>query len=185
MRDRLADRVADIIRRDPVRWPLLEIVDSLGLPDCWVGAGFIRNAVWDHLHGYAVSPPSGDIDVIWFGKDAPSPADRDIEARLIQAAPGFDWSVKTQALMHIRNRDRRYENTQDAMRFWPETATAVAVRRQPDNRCEVSAPPGLTDLFDGILRPTDRFVAEKRPIFDGRIAAKRWLQLYPKLQLAS
>ncbi|WRQ77412.1 nucleotidyltransferase family protein [Pseudomonas saxonica] len=32
------------------------MVRSLNLPDCWIGAGFLRNAVWDYLHGRSPSP---------------------------------------------------------------------------------------------------------------------------------
>ena len=31
---------------------VLLAVRDLGLKDCWVAAGFVRNAVWDLLHGY-------------------------------------------------------------------------------------------------------------------------------------
>ncbi|WP_404943225.1 nucleotidyltransferase family protein, partial [Pseudomonas sp. DP16D-T1] len=44
-----------IISDDPIRRRMLEIVRSLNLPDCWIGAGFVRNAVWDHLHGRSSS----------------------------------------------------------------------------------------------------------------------------------
>lgn len=33
-----------ILAVDPVRWRLLEIVQSLALPDCWIGAGFMTIA---------------------------------------------------------------------------------------------------------------------------------------------
>jgi hypothetical protein len=33
---------------------LLLHVESLGLSDAWIGAGFIRNSVWDVLHGRAL-----------------------------------------------------------------------------------------------------------------------------------
>ncbi len=56
--------VQAIISGDPVRQRLLELVASFGLPDCWIGAGFVRNAVWDALHGRDVSPISTDVDVI-------------------------------------------------------------------------------------------------------------------------
>jgi hypothetical protein len=50
------------------------------------------------------------------------------------------------------------------MRYWPETATAVAVRRNDEDGCEVAAPFGVDDLFGLILRPTPRFAREKRHI---------------------
>ena len=58
-------KVDAILRADPIRWRLLEVVSQLDLPDCWIAAGFIRNAVWDALHGRNPRPPLGDVDVIW------------------------------------------------------------------------------------------------------------------------
>jgi len=54
--------VQAIISNDPLRWRLLHRVHDLGLPDCWVAAGFVRNAVWDHLHGRDISPLITDVD---------------------------------------------------------------------------------------------------------------------------
>ena len=58
-------QIQALIEADPVRMSILSLVQSLGLPDCWVGAGFLRSAVWDHLHQRAYSPVPSDIDVIW------------------------------------------------------------------------------------------------------------------------
>jgi hypothetical protein len=141
---------------------ILSIVQALRLPDCWVGAGFVRNAVWDALAGRPPAPLSEDIDVVWFDPvrcDAAS--DRRIERDLAALHPGLRWSVKNQHRMHIRNADAPYRCCEDALRHWPETATAVAVRLADAGRIEVLAPFGLHDLFAGIVRPTPAFA------FDG------------------
>ncbi|WP_312467639.1 nucleotidyltransferase family protein, partial [Stutzerimonas nitrititolerans] len=44
-------QVQDVIKDDPVRLRILRFVSALGLPDCWVAAGFVRSAVWDRQHG--------------------------------------------------------------------------------------------------------------------------------------
>jgi Nucleotidyltransferase len=62
-----ARQLTQIIRGDARRWAVLAQVRALGLPDCWVAAGFVRDAVWDHLHGYAPQL-LGDVDVIWFDR---------------------------------------------------------------------------------------------------------------------
>ena len=182
---RHASQVAETLRNDPVRWRLLGVVAELGLPDCWIAAGFVRNAVWDALHGWEPSPPAGDVDVIWYDPARLDPElDRTFEERLRNAEPGIDWSVKNQARMHARNGDAPYASATDAMRFWPETATAVAARRKPNGACEIAAPYGLEDLMSLTLRPTARFVSDKRPVFDQRVARKEWLEIWPKLTLA-
>jgi len=38
------------------------------------------------------------------------------------------WSVKNQARMHLVNSDEPYSSTLDAIKYWPETATAIAIR---------------------------------------------------------
>ncbi len=173
-----------LITADTLRFKALEAAAALDLSDCWIGAGFVRDAVWDHLHGYEVSEPKGDVDVIWF--DAASPqADLDdrIEQELHNAMPGLRWSVKNQARMHLRNGDAPYTSVSDAMRHWPETATAVAARLGRLGSVEVNAPLGLDDLFALRLRPTPRFLLGKLPIFVDRIASKCWMDRYPKLLL--
>jgi hypothetical protein len=55
---------------------------------------------------------------------------------------------------------RANQTVTDAMRFWSDTATAVAVRRNDEDACEVAAPFGEDDLLGLILRPTPRFAGE-------------------------
>ncbi len=158
---------------------MLDAVRALGLPDGWIAAGFIRNAVWDHLHGRPPSAPAGDVDVIWYDPARADPAeDRAIEAALRAMAPGVGWSVKNQARMHLRNGDAPYASATEAMRFWPETATAVAARRQGDEGLDIAAPLGLEDLMGLVLRPTPR----RQAAFEERVAGKRWLETWPLLR---
>lgn len=178
-------RVRSIIRADPLRWHLLGVVRTLNLPDCWIGAGFVRNAVWDHLHQRSGSPINGDVDVIWHDPDRVDAAeDRKHEATLRAAEPSIAWSVKNQARMHTRNGDTAYTSATDAMRDWPETATAVAARRHDSDECEIAAPLGLDDLLSLVLRPTPRFCAEKRDIYEDRLKTKDWVNLWPQLRKA-
>jgi hypothetical protein len=177
-------RITAIMSSDPVRWRILGLVRSMGLPDCWVGAGFVRNAVWDHLHHRMSSPPAGDVDVLWFDPDRADPGeDARLEAKLLSLDASIEWSVRNQARMHARNGDAPYRSTTDAMRYWPETATAVAVRMTDRDHCEVAAPLGLDDLFGGVIRPTLHFVADKRHIYEERFAAKSWRARWPLLRV--
>jgi hypothetical protein len=167
-------RLQAIIQGDALRWHLLGLVRALRLPDCWIGAGFVRSAVWDSVHGRAPGAPTGDVDVLWFdAKQADATMDHTIEARLRRMDPSIAWSARNQARMHRRNGDAPYASVTDAMRFWPETATAVAVRRTDRDECEVAAPYGLDDLFGLILRPTPRFAdAEGRISLAARARTK-------------
>ena len=151
------------------------------MPDCWIGAGFVRSAVWDHLHGLSASLPNGDVDVVWFDPERADPGeDAALEARLRAVDPALDWSVRNQARMHWRNGDAAYASCADALRHWPETATAVAVRRTGRDGCDIAAPFGLGDLFALVVRPTPGFRAQ---VYRDRIAHKRWAERWPRLRI--
>jgi hypothetical protein len=180
-----AFQVESILRADPLRWHVLGVVRALCLPDGWIGAGFVRNAVWDHLHQRPPSPLTGDVDVIWHDPGRTNPAeDRKHEAALRAAEPSISWSVKNQARMHTRNGDAPYVSAIEAMRYWPETATAVAVRRHDFDSCEIAAAFGLDDLLNLVLRPTPRFSREKRGIYEDRLRTKCWTISWPLLREA-
>jgi uncharacterized protein len=179
------DTLIAIIERDVRRMEALAIVQRLALPDCWIAAGFVRDAVWDYLHGRHVSPPFGDVDVVWFDRRDLAPTiDRAIEAQLREFDATLDWSVKNQARMHGRNGDKPYRSVGEAMTAWPETATAIAIRMGRRGELEINAPLGLDDLFGLRLTPTLAFCDRKRAIFDERVRSKRWLERYPLLRLS-
>jgi hypothetical protein len=167
----------------------LRAVAALGLPEGWIGAGLLRNAVWDALSGlpFGTNPP-GDADVVWFDPARADPAtDAALEARLRRCWPeGPGPSVRNQARMHARNGDAPYAGTLDAVARWPETATAVAARwTTPAGRVEVAAPWGLGDLLGLVVRPTPAFAADpaKRAVFEARLAAKAWDRRWPALRI--
>ncbi|MEH3047084.1 nucleotidyltransferase family protein [Sphingomonas adhaesiva] len=173
-----------LLAADDARMAALSAVRALALRDGWIGAGFVRDAIWDRLHGRPPMLPGGDVDVLWHDPSrADAVVDRAWERALRGRLPGYDWSVKNQARMHARNGDAPYADVAAAMRAWPETATAVAVRLEADGAIGVNAPLGLDDLFAPVLRPTPHFAAEKRAIFDERVATKRWLVRYPLLRI--
>lgn len=91
------------------------------------------------------------------------------------------WSVKNQARMHVKNGDAPYLSTTDAMRYWVETATAVAVRLGEKASFEIAAPLGLDDLFGLVIRPAGRFATEKKKIYQDRFKSKNWMATWPLL----
>lgn len=177
-------QVQTIIAADPLRWRILRLVQELELSDCWVAAGCVRSAIWDHLHQRSASPLPPDVDVIWFDSERTS-ADLDshIEAALRRKDQTIGWSVKNQARMHLRNDDSPYSSAVDAMTHWPETATAVAVRLGVGDVVEVAAPFGLDDLFNLIVRPTAKFQTDKRQVYLNRLRSKNWLATWPNLKV--
>ena len=172
----------ELIAGDPWRMQVLRAVRALDLPDWAIGAGFVRSRVWDWLSGDASTTVPTDIDVLYYDTADLSPArETEFERRLNEALPG-PWSVTNQARMHVDNDEPPYASTEDALRHWLETPTAVAVRLSPDDRIDVLAPWGLEDLFTMTVRPTPSGRA-KPDIYRRRIAEKKWERLWPGVRV--
>lgn len=177
----LEQRLEAILRRARQRPRTFEIVRSLTLPDWAVGAGYIRAAVWDELSGYETISPTDDIDVLYFDPKTLDPGhDEAIERRLREIEPALPWSVRNQARMHIRNGDSPYSSTADALRYWLETPTCVAVRLNAEDCFEILAPYGLQDLFAMSIRPTPRGRV-RQAAYLSRLRQKRWQERWPKV----
>jgi hypothetical protein len=173
--------IAAIIAQDPVGMKQLRAARRLGLPDWCIAAGFVRNRVWDHLHGIRPPRPPADIDVLYYDPaDLSKAPEQAYEARLdvLEPAP---WQVRNQARMHIWKNLPQHRSTADSMTCWLETVTAVGVRLEADDALSVIAPLGTDDLLGLMCRPTP-FGRTRRDEYEARIAAKRWRELWPKVR---
>ena len=180
---RNAADIADLIAHNPRMMRCLAVLAAHGPAGAWIGAGFVRNAVWDHLSGQDTeATPLADLDVV-FHDPAIATAEHDarIEAALCTAAPDLPWSVHNQARMHERNGHRPYRDVADALTHWPETATAIAARLGPKG-VEILAPFGVEDVLEMIIRPTPAF-RTKPEIPLARLEAKGWLTRWPSLRV--
>lgn len=177
-----AEDILALIAADSSRLHLLRVLREVGPEGAWIGAGFVRNAVWDHLHGYGEATPLADIDVLHFAPRALDPqADADFEAALRRRCEA-PWSVKNQARMHLRNGDRPYRDCADALCHWAETCTAVALRLVGE-RLELLAPLGVDDLLALKVRPTAHF-AGKPEVYRRRLREKNWTARWPLLDIS-
>ena len=173
--------IARIIAQDPVGMKQLRCVRSLGLPDWCIAAGFVRNRVWDHLHGISRPRPPADIDVLYYDRtDLSKVPELAFEARLNALLPA-PWQVRNQARMHLPKDLPQHASTSDSMTYWLETVTAVGVRLEEDDTLTVVAPLGTDDLLGLRCRPT-AFGRTRRGEYDARIAAKRWRELWPRVR---
>jgi hypothetical protein len=174
--------VANFIIAEPWRRAVLDAVRQQQLPDWAVGAGFIRSAVWDALHGYREPAPLADVDVLYFDRgDLSRERETAIEQALTAAMAGVPWSVRNQARMHLRNGDRPYADTTDALRYWLETPTAVAIRMDEHGPL-LLAPFGTADLIGMVCRPTPRG-REKLAQYRQRVAEKNWHARWPRVRV--
>ena len=181
-----AARLVALARAAPWFMDALAHVRALGLPAWCVGAGAVRNLVWDALHGHATSPMPADVDVAHFDADDLSAArDAVLQQRLDAAAPAVPWEVTNQAGVHLWFEQHfghavaPLRSLDEGIASWPEVATCVGVRLDDDDALHVIAPHGLDDLFGMVVRhnPVRASVATYRE----RIAAKRWEQRWPRV----
>ena len=169
------------IEQDAMRMEALAIARALDLPDWCLAAGFVRNLVWDRLHEFKSPTNLNDIDLIYFDSMKPHEAiDRELENRL-QTTSKLPWSVKNQARMHKRNSDNPYSSTEDAMSYWVEAETAVGATLSAGGEIEILAPLGIDLLFQYTITPNIKRV--KPTQFAQRIKEKRWLEIWPKLEV--
>lgn len=180
MKPNLTNQLIEIITSDDWMIKTLKTVRDLNLNDCWIGAGFIRNKIWDYKHGKD-STELNDIDVIYFDRTRSSKnEDMLIENKLKTVDPTLNWSVKNQARMHIRNNHIPYLNCYEAISFWPETATSIAIRLKSNNKIDYIAPYGLEDLFNLLVVPTPKFDLQT---YTERIEKKDWKEKWSKLNI--
>jgi hypothetical protein len=175
--------IREWISGDALRMRALRAARDMDLPDWCLAAGFVRNLVWDKLHGFETPTPLDDVDFIYFDPVQTSREhDRRIEARLDAIEPDLPWSVRNQARMHERNGDAPYRSTVDAMSYWVEQETAVGVRLDRNDRIEVVTAFGLESLFARRITPNSR-KRNSAAEFSARLARKNWLWIWPELRV--
>lgn len=173
------ERLRDIMNRPQIIHDL-QRVRELGLPQACIAAGYVRNRVWDELHEYKDSTPLNDIDVIYYDpKQLDEWIDTQYEKQLRSDQIGRNWQVKNQARMHEYNMDPPYQSVEDAMRYWPETATAVAIRLNDQDELEIIAPFGLSDLFEMNVKKSPYY--RNAALYRQRVFEKEWLDHWPLL----
>lgn len=171
------NRLQALLVADPLRMDILRAVATLDLPDCWVAAGFVRNLVWDHLHNKVTK--LNDVDVIYYCQsDTQGQLAVNATRQLQEMLPKVNWQLKNQALMHQKHQHQQYLNSTDAMTYWPEKETAIAVRLDADGCFSIAAPFGLMSLFAGRITYN---VSANQQVFWQRVAQKSWLTIWPNL----
>lgn len=155
-------------------------------PEWVIGAGAIRDIVWDHIEANPRGPVK-DVDLAFFDpSDLSRARDLSVERALEQELPAT-WDAKNQAAVHLWYESRFGHpidpiiSIDDAIGRWPEPATAVAVRLEPSGDLTIVAPLGLDDLFGIVLRRNPRQVTAA--YFEERLARKRPQERWPHVRV--
>ena len=166
--------------------PALRAARELGLASWCLGAGAVRNLVWDALHGYPTPTRLADLDLAYFdASDLDPQRELELQHRLCIAMPEMPWEVTNQASVHHwfeRHFGHAVEPLQSlyhAVGTWPEYATAVGLRLRPDDTIEIIAPHGLDDLFNCVIRRNP--VRVSLDTYRMRIEQKKYALRWPRV----
>lgn len=177
------DELKTLIFKNRQMMEILRAARTVDLPNWYVGAGLLRNVVWDALHGYEVATAVNDVDVAFFDADELSTArDKRANEALLALLPTVNWEATNQAAVHTWHEAyfgypiAPLLSAEDGIRGWPETATAVAVRLLADDSLKIFAPCGLDDLFELIVRrnPHKVTLAEYRERYHKKRLQEKW-----------
>jgi hypothetical protein len=159
----------------------------IALPDCWLVAGALAQTVWNDVHGLAPDHGLSDIDLVYFDEcdlSETGEAEEVNRLRHLFGALPVKLDIKNEARVHLWYETKfgsaiaPYTSTTHAIASFPTTATAIGV--QPaSSGLVISAPFGLSDLFDLIVRPNKAQIT--RSIYEAKAA--RWRVLWPRLTI--
>lgn len=159
------------------------------MPDGWLVAGAVAQAVWNDRFGLAPDYGVKDVDLVYFdGSDLSEAAEAGHAARIRCrfSGSGVGIDVKNEARVHLWYAGHfgyeiaPYTSTAQAIATFPTTATAIGVR--PTQRgLAVLAPFGLADLFAAIVRPNT--VQITSDIYQAKVT--RWRALWPRLTIVA
>jgi hypothetical protein len=182
--DRLEAQLVELVRSSPMLMRALRAARTVNPPDWLIGAGVVRDLVWNHLHGFQDGATTKDVDLVFFDPDA---RDGERAQGVLEALrtiePGIPWDVTNQATVHqwypeVFGVDvEPLVSSADAVGTWPETATSIALRLHQDDTIELVAPCALEDLFGLICRRNPRRVTVEE--YQRRIVSKRIMERWP------
>jgi hypothetical protein len=182
------DRFEAILRDTSWFMDALLAARQVGPPDWLIGAGVVRNIVWDHLHGFGEPTPLADVDLVFFDStDTSEGRECQVEEALRTQLPGLPWEARNQAAVHLWYPQKfgyevePFTSTTEAVASWPESATAVGVRLGDDDDLTVVAPCGLDDLLGMVHRRNPARVTVEE--YERRLATKRIAERWPRVTI--
>ncbi len=169
------------ILEDSVIGSILPAIAKLNLSDWWLAGGAVRNTVWQTMFGEDCQLVINDFDIAFFDLTGNRDQELAAKAALTEKFPESKFDVKNQAsFARWRTGRRPYQSTEDGVADWLHTATAVGIRCNEQGQWQFFVPYGLSDLFQGIIRPTPAHIDNP----DAERKAASFLERCPRLRLA-
>jgi uncharacterized protein len=181
-------RLEEIVRSTEWLMRALIAARDVDPPDWMIGAGTVRTAVWDRLHGVETRRELDDIDLAFFDPvDLSEEREDQVRGLLDEALPDEPWDAKNQAAVHLWYPKRfgyavePLASTAAAVATWPEFATCVGLRLLDDDGLLIEAPFGLDDLLGMVHRRNPARVSVVE--YEWRLASKRITERWPHVSV--
>lgn len=179
--------IETIVLQNSALQTILERTPGLSLPNWYLGAGCISQTVWNYFSGRDLLDNLNDADLVYFDDTDLSfeAEDRRIHlGRELFSDVPIHVDLENQARVHLWYERhfgypiQPYKSVEEAIRNWPTTATAVAVKYDDKGVFKVYAPYGVNDLFSMIARPNKVQIIEE--IYMDKV--NRWKACWPNLR---
>jgi uncharacterized protein len=183
--DEQAAELERIVRLNPAVAAILERMERLALPDCWLAAGALFQTVWNVLSERDPQAGIRDYDLNYFDASDLSweAEDAAITAAMTQLnGIEAEIEIRNEARVHLWYEEKfgvpcpPYRSTRHAISTFPNCSSCVGMR-VVDGRCQVFAPFGLTDLFRMTTRPNPALAPES--VYTAK--TERWAREWPAL----
>lgn len=176
--------ILNLIEKDEWMMNILRVAEKLSFPDWVIGAGFVRNKVWDYLHGYTKKEvETNDIDLVYYDPNGNDQKTDEELSQKLRSETGIKWEIVNEAYAHKWNNLPPYKSTEDALSQWPETATGIGVKLE-GGKLKLITPHGIDDLINLIIRPSPKFLPGMVRVME-RAKEKKWMAKWPKLKFSS
>ncbi len=175
-----------ILLKNPFVKSILHHVDSMELPQWYLGGGCIAQTVWNYLSNEELTRNINDYDLAYFDQDLSYESENRHVANIREAFNNLpiQIDVKNQARAHLWYEEHfgysidDYQSVEETINTWPTTATCVGVK-YIEGVFTVYAPYGLNDLFGMIIKPNKLQITKE--IYLKKV--KRWKECWPKLKI--
>lgn len=170
---------------NPVNRVVLERLEAMALPDCWLASGCVFQPVWNGLTGRDPQHGIKDYDVFYFDPDTSWDAEDAVIKRCAEAFADIpaEIEVRNQARVHLwypEKFGRPYsplKDTTESLTRFLAACCAVGLR-QVNGSPRVAAPLGLDDLFAMTMRPNP-LTTGPRNQYEAKAA--KWQALWPEM----
>ncbi len=177
----------DLAFKNPHNDLLMQRLETLGPPDCWLVSGALFQTVWNVLTNRPPTYGIKDYDVLYFDDTDLSWEAEDRVIRQVADATrdmGVEVEVRNQARVHLWYTEK-FGGDYPALNYASQAidrflvkACMVGITRNQAGGYDLYAPAGLEDLANLIARPnvTPNFAPEK---YNNKVA--RWEEMWPEL----